>query len=131
MMVDYTGDIWPCHRFDGADESAGTGGAFRLGNIFSDGFHSELQRAFVDFDHSTHHKQSCTTCPVNEVCGGYCPAANLSDAGSIYTPHDSFCRWSQTLYSAAESLYSQAKHEPDVLQAILRDAANTTGTGEK
>jgi uncharacterized protein len=105
MMVDYTGDIWPCHRFDGADTAAGAGGSFRMGNIFQPGFNHALQKVFLDFDHGTMHKDSCTRCPVNPICGGYCPAANLSDAGSIYTPHDVFCAWSQMGYSAAENLY--------------------------
>lgn len=105
MMVDYTGDIWPCHRFDGADTAAGAGGKFRMGNIFTAGFNHNLQKAFIDFDHGKMHKDSCTRCPVNPVCGGYCPAANLSDSGSIYTPHDVYCAWSQMMYATAKNLY--------------------------
>ena len=132
LMVDYTGDIWPCHRFDGADTAAEANGQFRLGSIYQEGFNRDLQQAFLDFDHSKVHKESCNTCPVNETCGGYCPAANRSDAGSIYTPHDAFCQWSQTTYRFAESLYSVLREEGGApFERLLATAAGTKGTGEK
>lgn len=132
MMVDYTGDIWPCHRFDGADQAAGAGGQFRMGNIYTGGFRSDLQRTFVDFDHSAHHKDMCVTCPVNPVCSGYCPAANLSDTGSIYTPHDTYCRWSQSLYASAERLYERFKVAGEtMLEALLASAEGVESAGDK
>ncbi len=132
MMVDYTGDIWPCHRFDGADTAAGAEGSFRLGNIFNGNFNHELQKGFIDFDHETIHKDSCTKCPVNPICGGYCPAANLSDTGSIYTPHDVYCGWSQMMYAAAESLYQRvAADGGEPLERLLESARLATGDGQK
>lgn len=132
MMVDYTGDIWPCHRFDGADQAAGAGGQYRLGNIFGNDFNHGLQKAFLEFDHFKIHKESCLTCPVNEVCGGYCPAANLSDTGSIYTPHDTFCRWSHISYRCAESLYDRLKEaSAATLDRLLTDVKTANDTGEK
>jgi uncharacterized protein len=132
MMVDYTGDIWPCHRFDGADQAAGADGQFRLGNIFEDGFHHDLQRAFIEFDHLSIHKESCTTCPANEVCGGYCPAANLSDTGSIYTPHDTFCKWTWTIYRHAEQLYDRIEAEGKAtFDRLLSDISSAEESGEK
>jgi len=132
MMVDYTGDIWPCHRFDGADTAANAGGRFRMGNIFAGKFQHGLQKAFIDFDHSSVHKDSCTRCPINPVCGGYCPAANLSDAGSIYTPHDVYCGWSQLMYAAAESLYTRIREAGDSALAALMDSVkDVTSDGQK
>lgn len=132
MMIDYTGDIWPCHRFDGADEAAGAEGQFRMGNIFSGTFDHRLQRAFIDFDHYEVHKESCGKCPVNEVCGGYCPAANLSDTGSIYTPHDTYCRWANMTYHYAEKLYLDLRDtDSDAFGRMIADASRSSGTGEK
>lgn len=133
MMVDYTGDIWPCHRFDGADTDAGAGGQFRMGNIYKDGFNHDLQRVFLDFDHGKVHKDTCTTCPANPVCGGYCPAANLSDTHSIYSPHDTYCRWTWGMYEYAEKLYNRIAEEdgPEALEALLASVANTRGAGDK
>jgi len=133
MMVDYTGDIWPCHRFDGADEAAGAGGAYRLGNIYGETFNHELRRSFLEFDHFQRHKDSCTTCPANPVCGGYCPAANLADTGSIFTPHDTYCRWTALLYSAAESLYWRVSRSGNeaAFKRLVESSANVDGTGEK
>lgn len=132
MMVDYTGDIWPCHRFDGADADAGTDGQMRLGNIFGEGFDDELQRTFIDFDHRVNHKEACNTCPVNEVCGGYCPAANLSDTGSIYTPHDAYCHWSQSMYRAAETVYDTlAKEGGEPFERLLASCEFTESSGDR
>lgn len=132
MMVDYTGDIWPCHRFDGADTAAEAEGKFRMGNIFTGHFNHELQKGFIDFDHSKVHKDSCTRCPVNPICGGYCPAANLSDTGSIYTPHDVFCGWSQLMYSASESLYRRiADDGPESLERLVKSVEGVTSDGQK
>jgi uncharacterized protein len=132
MMVDYTGDIWPCHRFDGADQAAGANGQFRLGNIFDGAFRDELQKVFVDFDHLQTHKDTCPTCPANEVCGGYCPAANLADTGSIYSPHDTFCRWTWMMYASAERVYDiLAAADKSVLERMLRDVSSADASGEK
>lgn len=132
MMVDYTGDIWPCHRFDGADTAAEAGGRFRMGNIFSGHFDHGLQKGFIDFDHSKMHKDSCTRCPVNPICGGYCPAANLSDTGSIYTPHDVFCGWSQLMYAAAEELYRRVRDDgEEALARLVASALAATSDGQK
>jgi len=109
MMVDYSGDVWPCHRFDGADTDRDAGGVFRLANIYEDGFHTRLHKAFVDFDHSTMQKPACRTCAIEPACGGFCPAANFSDTGSIYTPHDNYCAISNMQYRVAESIYADAQ----------------------
>ena len=132
MMVDYTGDIWPCHRFDGADTDSGANGQFRLGNIFSGGFNHEIQRGFVDFDHRREHKTSCESCPINPVCGGFCPAANLSSTGSIYSPHDAYCRYSQLMYDAAVRLFERfADLGTHALTALLDQCSSTHASGEK
>ena len=126
MMVDYTGDIWPCHRFDGADTDAGARGAFRLGNIYTPGFNDELQRAFLEFDHSKYFKSSCRSCPVEPVCGGYCPAANLQEAGNIYTPHDNYCRWAQAMYRSAVSLFEGCERDGHLAELLDRTAGTVT-----
>jgi uncharacterized protein len=132
LMIDRTGDIWPCHRFDGADEDAGTNGRFRMGNIFKAGFNHDLQRSFLDFDHMKQHKDRCNTCPVNPICGGFCPAANVSETGSIYTPHDAFCDWTQEMYAASEVLYEKLYlSHPRAFKTMLDDALTTTSDGQR
>ena len=73
-MIDFVGDVWPCHRFDGAAEDSGTCNCMRLGNIYEDGFNERLSNAFRNFDHHTVFKPECKTCPVEPICGGFCPA---------------------------------------------------------
>ena len=131
MMIDYVGDIWPCHRFDGADEAATANGQFRLGNIFDGWFNHALHKAFLDFDHSVRHKKACEACAVFPACGGYCPAANLSDTGSIYVPHDTYCRWTALAYQAAAKIYDDLEGTcPDTLSRLLQDVDDSRTTGE-
>lgn len=129
LMVDYIGDIWPCHRFDGGDTDAGANGSYRLGNIFVDGFHQELQDEFLQFDHATQHKDACTTCSVNPVCGGYCPAANIVDTGTLHQPHDNYCRWSQATYRSALRLYQRFASSPELMKQWLGDVSGVHDDG--
>lgn len=132
MMVDYQGDVWPCHRFDGADADQRLDGQLRLGNILKPGFNNELQDAFLGFDHSRDHKAGCRTCPVNPVCGGFCPAANISDTGTLHSPHDAFCRWSQTNYKFADKLYAEVEGLNSAAgNELLRSCDSVAETGEK
>lgn len=123
-MIDHQGNIWPCHRFDGAAEDSGTEKDMRMGNIYQDDFNENLSNVFRNFDHSEIFKPACTTCKIEPVCGGFCPAANLSDMGTIYTPHDSYCRLKWIAYEKAEKLYFEIKKidEPrchDFLEEIV------------
>jgi uncharacterized protein len=131
LMVDHVGDIWPCHRFDGADQDAGTNGKLRLGNIFKPGFNHELQRTFLDFDHLKDNKERCQHCPVLEICGGFCPAANLSSTGSLYTPHDAFCDWSALLYEAATDLYDRLAGSGLAFDRMLESSLGAGSDGQR
>jgi uncharacterized protein len=132
LMIDHRGDIWPCHRFDGADADAKLEGQMRLGNIYQQGFDAAKQQVFLSFDHFKQHKERCNTCPVNDICGGFCPAANLSSTGSIYTPHDGFCEWSAQMYSASERLYEQlASTSSETLDFALASCDRSTSDGQK
>lgn len=80
-----------------------------MGNIYSQDFNEELSSVFRNFDHSKVFKPACRTCKVEPICGGFCPAANLSDTGTIYTPHDTYCRLKWIAYEKAEKLYFRMK----------------------
>jgi sulfatase maturation enzyme AslB (radical SAM superfamily) len=90
-----------------------------------------LQRTFRDFDHRVKHKDMCNQCPVNEICGGYCPAANVSSTGSIYTPHDDYCRCSQLNYDAAAHLYDRVKQSPPAFSRMMELARAATSDGQR
>lgn len=128
-MIDDKGDVWPCHRFDGADADANANGQFRLANIFEPGFNTPLHEAFIHYDHMRHHKHGCSSCPVSEVCGGYCPAANLSSTTSLYTPHDNYCRWSAIMYRAAEELFDRLAADNRAHKLLLASVDDVDGAG--
>jgi len=67
---------------------------------------------------------------VNPVCGGYCPAANLSETKSIYTPHDTYCRVTNMFYDSAERFYHVMQNEA-CFEELLRSAKAVSGAGEK
>lgn len=108
-MIDQEGTIWPCHRFDGAAEDSGTEEVMKLGNIYSEDYNEELSNAFRNFDHSRIHKEACTTCPVEPICGGFCPAANLQSGknNTIYAPPDEYCQLKWISYRKAEVFYDR------------------------
>jgi len=90
-----------------------------------------LQRVFVDLDHMKHHKERCVTCPVNEICGGFCPAANLSATGSLYTPHDAYCDWSNQMYAAAERQVSRLVDNEGAWQLLLKSIEGVRDDGQR
>lgn len=130
-MIDFVGDIWPCHRFDGAAEDSGTCNCMKLGNIYEDGYNERLSNAFRCFDHHTIAKPEYATCPVEPICGGFCPAANLQDtSNSIYTPHDGYCRLKWILYDKIEGLYNKMNEYDPVRLRDTIEQLNIGGTGE-
>lgn len=130
-MIDYVGDIWPCHRFDGAAEDSNTCDCMKLGNIYEPGFNERLSNAFRSFDHQTIYKPVCKTCPVEPICGGFCPAANLQDSKkSIYTPHDGYCNLKWTMYEVAKSFYDRMAHHDHARLMSRVQSINAFATGE-
>ena len=114
MMIDSKGTIWPCHRCEGAAKETGTEAGMRLGNLYSSGFDETLSNAFRNFNHPETSKPMCSICPFDPVCAGGCPAANLSSTGSIYTPHDTFCKLKWIAYEQSVTLYQKMKTHDSV-----------------
>jgi len=130
LMIDAVGDIWPCHRFEGADRETGASAGFRMGNIFKPGFNNQLQAAFLDFDHlGRSPKAMCGECGIEPTCGGHCPAANVSNSGSIYIPHDVECMWSQLVYDTATRIYRRTKEFPGAFKKMMDSAWAQYGDG--
>ncbi len=91
VLIDERGDMWPCHRWDGADCDAGDGGAWRLGNIFDGSFDHLLHLALLDRDRWSSYQPGCVGCAAQSICAGGCPAANLSETHSVYSQHRTTC----------------------------------------
>jgi radical SAM protein with 4Fe4S-binding SPASM domain len=128
-MIDHKGDIWPCHRFDGAAEDSGTEESMRMGNIFNGSYNDKLSNVFRNFDHSKVFKPPCKTCPVEPICGGFCPAANLQHNGDLYRPHDVYCSLKWILYRHAEILYKRLNNiSATRAEEFLRDVRETSET---
>ena len=111
-MIDHAGNIWPCHRFDGAAKDSHLGETILLGNIYNKPFNHALSNAFRNIDHRRIFKESCKDCPSEPICGGACPAANLQHSGklpSIYCAHEAYCRLKKIAYGKAERLYAEIR----------------------
>lgn len=115
VLIDEHGDIWPCHRWDGADLDSGSRGAWRFGNMFEDGFNDTLHLALLQRDRWACYKPGCAHCPMNKICAGGCPAANLSLTGSIYTPHETDCEAARIAYKHAMTLHDELLGEKNPL----------------
>lgn len=111
VMVDHAGDMWPCHRWDGADAESGSGGAWRFGNIFKPGFNDRLHVALLQRDRFASYKPECTDCPVEHICAGGCPAGNLSTTGSIYWQDEASCRTMQITHRHSVRVHDALKAE--------------------
>jgi len=101
MLVDHKGDIWPCHRWDGADHDSGSGGAWRFGNIFKPGFNNRLHMALLQRNRFASYKPACEKCPLERMCAGGCPAGNLVNTGSIYWQDFATCETMRLTYRHA------------------------------
>lgn len=119
QMIDFNGDIWPCHRFDGAIQFHGLEDSLKLGNINGDYYNDKLANAFLNFHFSDHQKSECKTCPLRIQCSGGCPAANLYYMRDIYTPHPNYCRIRWIEYEVAEKLYDRLSKKN--CEAFLKD----------
>ncbi|MBN1901299.1 SPASM domain-containing protein [Candidatus Sumerlaeota bacterium] len=121
QMIDFNGDIWPCHRFDGAIQLHGLENEMKMGNVFSDYYNDKLANAFLNFNFKDHLKPECKTCPILMQCAGGCPAANLYYMRDIYTPHPNNCRLRWIEYEVAEKLYERLSKKN--CEAFLKDMA--------
>ncbi|MEN6625298.1 MAG: radical SAM protein [Candidatus Sumerlaeia bacterium] len=99
LMIDYVGDIWGCHRFDGSCDSQGYGKRLSFGNIFNEHFNHSLHKCFLDMDHARTKHDRCSNCTLFKNCGGGCPAANLEETGSIYIQNENRCWYNNVMYS--------------------------------
>lgn len=121
QMIDFNGDIWPCHRFDGAIQLHGLDEELKMGNVFEDYYNDKLANAFLNFNFKDHLKPECKTCPIFMQCAGGCPAANLYYMRDIYTPHPNYCRLKWIEYEVSEKLYDRLSKKN--CEAFLKDMA--------
>jgi len=101
VLIDQNGDLWPCHRWDGADYDSGAGGQWRLGNIFGGPFNEDLHVALLQRDRKISQFESCENCELNKICAGGCPAANIVETGNIYRRSENSCRFSRIVFKHA------------------------------
>jgi uncharacterized protein len=85
VLVDIHGDIWPCHRWNKADEAA-----WQIGSIYSD-FNDVIRSPLDTPSFVARLENECPTCPANKMCSGGCPAENLEETGSVYRRHRNAC----------------------------------------
>ncbi|RJP27204.1 MAG: SPASM domain-containing protein [Candidatus Omnitrophota bacterium] len=114
-LLDPEGNIWPCHRWDGADIDSEAEGKWRLGNIFEGWFNDELHLAILQRDVRATRKQSCGNCECISFCTGGCPAGNIQETGSMYELHDNWCQITRINYAESKRAYEILKEEKNPL----------------
>ncbi|MEW6250733.1 MAG: radical SAM protein [Planctomycetota bacterium] len=130
-LIDARGDVWPCNRWDGADLESQSGGQWKFANIFERGFNHKLHVALLERDHFTHQRASCRRCSARPICGGGCPAANLTSTGDIYTQHRAMCEMTRVLYAEGLRFYDTLKAEGNALLLKTFKKENTNGNAAR
>jgi len=90
------GDIYPCHRFVGCEETKmGNIAGYKAGKM--NGYHTSLVTRLP----------ACSGCWGRFVCGGGCFYDHLSRTGDMHTPGDSYCRINLTALETAIAVYCE------------------------
>lgn len=82
LAVAPSGDIYPCHQFDGKE-------AFKLGNVSDGALNDALRKEF--FDVSVLTKPKCRECWAKYNCSGGCIANSYNCNGTISEPYEGAC----------------------------------------
>ncbi|MGB9694864.1 MAG: thioether cross-link-forming SCIFF peptide maturase [Caldisericaceae bacterium] len=99
VAVAPNGDIYPCHQFDGIEET-------KLGDIYSGITNKELQEQFRKANY-LFNKPECANCWARFYCSGGCLANNYTQNGDIFKPYAIGCEIQKMRIEAA--LYVQYK----------------------
>lgn len=99
LAVSPNGDIYPCHQFDGIEET-------KLGDIYSGITNKELQEKFRKANY-LFNKPECANCWARFYCSGGCLANNYTQNGNIFEPYKIGCDIQKMRIEAA--LYVQYK----------------------
>ncbi len=99
LAVSPSGEIYPCHQFDGIKE-------MKLGDIWNGITNKELTEKFRKANF-LFNKKECANCWARFYCSGGCLANNYTMNGDIFKPYDVGCETQKMRIEAA--LYVQAK----------------------
>ncbi len=117
LMIDERGDIWPCHRFDGASAEGNFGTGWCLGNILTGEFDQEKHAWLLDRPWLRVRPQ-CIGCNVRSLCGGGCPAENLSEAGRVDRPREEYCQLIRDTRSLVLEKFQRCKKDGTAEQLL-------------
>ncbi|MGN0536905.1 MAG: thioether cross-link-forming SCIFF peptide maturase [Acutalibacteraceae bacterium] len=82
VCITPSGDIYPCHQFDGNDD-------FLMGNIMDGTFDSAMKERFAKAN--VYSKSNCKDCWAKFYCSGGCNANNYQYQGDILKSHTLSC----------------------------------------
>lgn len=99
IAISPSGDIYPCHQFDGIRET-------KLGNINTGIINKEMQERFRK-ENYLFNKDECKNCWAKFYCGGGCLANNYNINGSIDHAYYIGCEIQKMRIEAALYIYSE------------------------
>ena len=82
VCVAPTGDIYPCHQFDGET-------SYKIGNVLENTFNAEIPQIFANT--SVLSKEKCKSCWAKYYCSGGCCANSVKFCGDINKPYEIAC----------------------------------------
>ena len=109
LGVSATGDIYPCHAFNGTE-------GMKLSTVFDDNLDRAVyQRGIVN------RIEKCKTCWVKYFCGGGCMHVNKAITGELFDPDDVYCQETKHSVKLAIHVYCQLDEaDKEFLQKILK-----------
>jgi uncharacterized protein len=118
VLIDIHGDIWPCHRWNKAEEAG-----WRIGSIYEQ--FDEAVRAPLDTpSFSDLLENDCHLCPAQKSCGGGCPAENLEDTGKVHRRHLNACAITRIWHRVGERVYETMMAEANPTYREVYCSAN-------
>jgi uncharacterized protein len=105
VLVDPSGDLWPCHRWDSAAKDVNSERFWKMGNIFDGDFNNDLHLALLQRQRMFDQNVECKGCICEDYCSPGCPAGNLQEIGTIYRCHENWCEISRICYEEGKRAY--------------------------
>lgn len=116
LAVTAEGDVYPCHRFVGAEE-------FCMGNVSDPGLRQSkryraLRQRFIDS--TVDNRPGCRDCWARYLCGGSCAKYSHAEHGDIDPPVARHCQYIKTIIEELLPEIVGIIERPEEKQVLMR-----------
>ncbi len=124
LLVDVSGGLWPCHRFNTEFNEP-----WRLGSIYEGFDESVLSRLNEGRAPAAAWPTACNECAAKPICSGGCFAENICSTGSPFVRHPNACEmtrvWMRIGKEVHDTMY--AEQNRPFMEHYYRKSENERG----